>query len=65
MKYENLRELKKHSSSSRKFYYSQPIYIQAELSKYGSSIRTYAQLRYYTEHIEKYYKAMNITKLLL
>ena len=44
MKYENLQELCRRSSSSRRYFLSLPVKLQMELSQYGPWIQTAAQL---------------------
>lgn len=54
MRYNNLRELVRSSSSTRRYFLSLPVEMQMSLSEHGESIRTAAELHRMVSVIENY-----------
>ena len=64
MKYENLQELCRRSSSSRRYFLSLPVKLQMELSQYGPWIQTAAQLHETVYLVERHRHAVAISESL-
>lgn len=54
MRYDNLNELVKNSSSTRKYFLSLPVDMQISLHEHNDYIHTAQELRNYVFAIEKY-----------
>lgn len=53
MKYNNLKELLFHSSSTRRYFLSLPVSTQLALHKQDAFIHTAAELHFYADYIER------------
>ncbi|MBQ8164124.1 MAG: hypothetical protein IJZ93_07170 [Clostridia bacterium] len=64
MRYTDLNELFSKSSSARRFYLSQSVLMQIELSKCGELIHSLQDLHEYVQKIKKYNTSVEISKML-
>lgn len=62
MRYENLNKLICLSSSTRRYFLSLPVSLQMELHNYNDFIHTAAELRRFTEQLEKYNKQVMLSE---
>ena len=60
MKYSNINDLFEHSPSSRKYFESLPVTMQATLGEYGSLIHTESKLRRAVDFAQKNKKKRSV-----
>ena len=62
MRYKNLNELIRKSSSARRYFLSLPVKLQLELHEHNDCIRTSAELHRRVEQLKAYHKQVELSK---